>query len=291
MPKSSSFTSPALGDEDVGRLEVAMHHEVLVGVLHRVADLAEECEATARCFSARAVAVGVDRCSVDVLHDVVRQAVVRDAAVEQARDVGMVEAGEDVSLAAEPLGEEADVAGVTHHLERDASLEGAVGALGLVTAPMPPVPATRTDLPGTTRVPGASGAPGRVRVATSMATTRRAARRRESRRAIRGRGPRAGRITGTGVVDGAARDHHPRDRAPISTTARARCQRSVDSVTERHQQPALRLEPVAVHGATGHAHDRGRLLLRESPEEAVLDHPLQPLVDLRRAGRGRRAPQ
>ena len=44
MPKSSSLGSPVGGDQDVGRLEVAVDDQVLVRVLDGRADAPEEVE-------------------------------------------------------------------------------------------------------------------------------------------------------------------------------------------------------------------------------------------------------
>ena len=65
----------------------------------RGADDAKELEALAH-RQVATVAVAVERLALDVLHDEVGQPVVGGAAVEQPGDVGMLEAGQDLPLAA-----------------------------------------------------------------------------------------------------------------------------------------------------------------------------------------------
>ncbi|MEM7351389.1 MAG: hypothetical protein AAF657_11320, partial [Acidobacteriota bacterium] len=77
-----------------------MDDEILVCVLHRGADLAEELDALANA-QALAITVLVDASALDALHDEVGSAVFGRAAVEQLGDVGMVELGEDLALATE----------------------------------------------------------------------------------------------------------------------------------------------------------------------------------------------
>ena len=97
MPKSSSFGGAVGRHEDVGRLDVPVHHQVLVGVLHGPADVEEEAQALpdAEAFLG---AQYRERPALDVLHDEVRAAVRRGAAVEKAGDVGMLQVREDLSL-------------------------------------------------------------------------------------------------------------------------------------------------------------------------------------------------
>ena len=84
-------------DEDVAGLEVAVHDQVLVGVLDRRTDLAQELEPRAQRELVRGSVVG-DRTPVDVLHDDVGLPVGRDAAIEEGGDVLVIEVGEDLAL-------------------------------------------------------------------------------------------------------------------------------------------------------------------------------------------------
>jgi hypothetical protein len=63
---------PVGGDQDVGRLQVAVHDEMSVRVDHRIADGAEELEAALHIKSA-SIAVAVDGIAFDQLHREVRK--------------------------------------------------------------------------------------------------------------------------------------------------------------------------------------------------------------------------
>ena len=105
--------------ENVGRLEVAVHDEIPMRVLHRGADVAEQVQPRLDGQPA-IVAVAVDVLAVDVLHREPGEPVGGDAAVEQPRDSGVVEAGEDLPLVEEPLKSTSVVPSPSRqHLERD----------------------------------------------------------------------------------------------------------------------------------------------------------------------------
>ena len=76
-----------------------MDDEVLVRVLHRVADRAEQLEPLARRQLPASSQYSVDRLAVDVLHHEVGLPVVGRAAVEEPRDVRVLEPGQDLPLA------------------------------------------------------------------------------------------------------------------------------------------------------------------------------------------------
>ena len=99
-----------------------MDDQVLVGVLDRRADLAEEVQPRGGVQALR-VAVVDDRLALDVLHHEVGQAVRRRAAVEQAGDVRVLEAGEDLPLVPEAPHDRLGVHAALEHLDRDALLE------------------------------------------------------------------------------------------------------------------------------------------------------------------------
>src|SRR5262245_32464436 len=98
-----------------------------VRVLHRIADVGDE-RGTGRHRQAAAPAPFGDRGALDVLHHEVRTPVGRDPAVEESRDAGMLQPGENL-----PLGEEPpeDLA-ARHDLDGNALLELPVGALAEV---------------------------------------------------------------------------------------------------------------------------------------------------------------
>src|SRR5206468_2811532 len=84
------------GDQNISRLQVTMDHEIAMRVLHGLAYLKKESEP----FTARQVTgENVDRNAVDVLHHQIRNPVGSGAAIQQTRDVGMLELRKNLALA------------------------------------------------------------------------------------------------------------------------------------------------------------------------------------------------
>ena len=109
-----------------------MDDEVLVRVVHGVADAREEGEPRLDREGAP-VAPAVHRLAVHELHGEPRLLVGGEPAVHEARDAGVDERGEDAPLLAEaPLADRIESGAAAHELERDAHAEGAVVALGEV---------------------------------------------------------------------------------------------------------------------------------------------------------------
>ncbi len=117
---------PAVGvDQDVARLEIAMDHEVAMGVAHRVADLAEQLQPFVEVAAARAAVLG-ERQPFDELEDGVGAPVGGDAAVEQPGDPRVLQSRQDPALGAEALEQRRRV--TTQELDRGLLPELAVGA-------------------------------------------------------------------------------------------------------------------------------------------------------------------
>jgi hypothetical protein len=91
-----------LGHENVARLEVAVHHEIGMGVLHGGTHLEQQPEPRAHIECACIGEVG-DGCTLHVLHHDVRLAVFGHTAVQQRGDVGVAEVGEDLPFVPEAL--------------------------------------------------------------------------------------------------------------------------------------------------------------------------------------------
>ena len=89
-----------VGDQDVGGLEVAVHHQVAVRVVHGHADFAEQLQAAVEVEPALA-RPGHDVAAVHVLHRHEGAAVGRQAAIHQTGDAGMFQPGQDATLVAE----------------------------------------------------------------------------------------------------------------------------------------------------------------------------------------------
>jgi len=104
-----------------------MHDQVLVGVLHRLADAQEQAQARGN-VERLVERIGGDRHALDVFHDQVGRAIRGDAAVDQARDVRMFEAREDLAFLAEAMQQAR--CRISDLLDRHALLEFAVAALG-----------------------------------------------------------------------------------------------------------------------------------------------------------------
>lgn len=86
-----------IGHEHVRRLQVAVHHALVVRMLHRLADGDEELEPRAR-GEPVFIAIVRDRGPAHQLHHEVRAAALRDTAVEDPRDARMVHQRERLPL-------------------------------------------------------------------------------------------------------------------------------------------------------------------------------------------------
>ena len=131
-----------VGDEDIRGLDVPVHHQIAVRVLHRGADLNEQLEAFANEQGA-AVAIAVDGFAVDVLHHQIRRAVLEIAAVDQARDRRVIERREDVPLAVQSAAQPRMQRRVLQHLDGDGLLILRVIALAAVHGAHAAVPENR----------------------------------------------------------------------------------------------------------------------------------------------------
>ena len=169
------------GDEDVGGLEVAVDHEVLVRVGHRVAHGGKQLQPLVQ-RQVVGLAVAVDRLALDQLHREVGQALLGDPAVHQPRDPRVLQQRQDPPL----LDEAPEHAGpaLMDHLDRDPLLE------------LPVVPLAE-QAPGPSRRAPARGPRGTGRSARESARRspprRRAAARRAGRQVSRARCPSGGR--------------------------------------------------------------------------------------------------
>ena len=130
MPKSSSFTSPARDTRMFEGFRSRWTTSAWCACCVASQTTAEETQAI---VDGQPVRVGVrrDRRAVDVLHHQVRRALRGVAGIDQAGDVGMREAGEDVALGREAEGA-VRARRASHQLQRDTLLVLAVVALGQV---------------------------------------------------------------------------------------------------------------------------------------------------------------
>ena len=118
-----------VGDHDVGRLEVAVDHQIGMRVSDGVEDVDEQADPAVD-VEGEALAVAVDVLAFDVLEDQVGLAHRGHAGIDQVRDVRVGQLRQDAALAREPLfagaADERDV----QQLHRSAALVAAVAALG-----------------------------------------------------------------------------------------------------------------------------------------------------------------
>ena len=135
-----------LGDEHIGRLQVAVDDQPPVRVGDGVADLSQEPEASVG-VEPEAGDVGRDRLAVHQLHREVRLPLVADAAVEETRDVRVAEPGQDLALAAEPVEERRRREPAADHLEGHLLRVGAVGPVGAVDRAHAALAQQAVDLP------------------------------------------------------------------------------------------------------------------------------------------------
>ena len=95
-----------------------MNDQVLMRIGDRRAHLAEELQALGRGQRIR-VAVGVNRFALHVLHDEVGQSVIGRSAVDQARDVRMIELRQNLPFIAKPAEDVLGVEPAPNELDRN----------------------------------------------------------------------------------------------------------------------------------------------------------------------------
>lgn len=125
------FDDAGLVDEDVAGFEVAVDDELAVGVGDGGADVEEEAEALGGGETVVLAVVGEAE-AVDVFHDDVGVAVGGVAAVEEAGDVGVLEAGEGLAFAEEAVEDEVGVEAAADEFDGDLGVVVVVVAFGEV---------------------------------------------------------------------------------------------------------------------------------------------------------------
>ena len=286
MPKSRSFTSPVRRHEDVGRLEVAVDDQGAMGVLDGVAHDAKEGEARLEGQLLAPTPIG-DGDAVHELHHEVRRAVGGQPAIEQARDVGMLERGQHLALGAEASDDAAVAGAAPHELDRDLELVLAVGRArrrrgGPCRRARSPGSGARA--PGTDRardrIPGARGRGGGRRPRTVRWKGRDPLRRPptwpRSPRATRRRPRRRGRGSRRALRRAA---RAPARRAPPGGP-RFYPSAAAHSATDLLSQPGSGRRPAPLHGLGGQVEHAGRFLEGQPSEDAALHHALRSLVEL-----------
>ncbi len=99
--KIEQLDRPIVRNKYVLGFQIAVYDIAAVGILDRRADLPEQGHALAD-PKLMLVAKGIDGRSFDILHDEVRNALLRCASVENARDVGVIKCGKDFPFLVKP---------------------------------------------------------------------------------------------------------------------------------------------------------------------------------------------
>ena len=131
-------------DHHVGRLDVAMDDVPIVRVLNRVENGKAQPDAIDR-GEPMLVGIPIDARACHVLHHEVGQAVWRRAAIEERRDVGMFERGENLTLVAESADDQLGIHAAPNHLDGDVPFEHLVGTAGEIDRAHAAAPDARFD--------------------------------------------------------------------------------------------------------------------------------------------------
>src|SRR5690606_6094283 len=123
------FRDAVFRDENVGRLQVAVHDGLLKRAVHSRADLLTQSNAHYHAEPA-STAVDIDGFAVDVFEDEVRRSVGSASAVEQTSDVRMLQRGENLALHAQTAVHLRREDSCAHELDGDELLILFVRALG-----------------------------------------------------------------------------------------------------------------------------------------------------------------
>ena len=119
------------GYQDIRWLQVAVHDQTLMRVLHGGQHLQHQAQSLADGKAPR-VAIGIDALAFDQFHRQIRRAVTADSAVEQHGDIRMAQGSQDLALAAEALACSLRIHADADQLERGVLRVRAVGARGTI---------------------------------------------------------------------------------------------------------------------------------------------------------------
>ena len=122
---------PCIGDENVRRLQIAVDHQLRVGVGDGARHLQEDAQARVDEQALR-LDVFVDRAALDVLEREVGLSHGRHARVVEPGDVRVAEARQDLAFARHAVGETRQTPGASRQFQRHWPVQQAVSALGEV---------------------------------------------------------------------------------------------------------------------------------------------------------------
>ena len=121
-------------NQNVIGLKVAMNNQVLVGKLHCLANLEEQGKPLLHAESLF-LAEGVNGHAIHILHRYVQIAFRGDAAIEKARNIRMLKAGENLALLTKAFAEEIGGERQVYKLNGDLLFELAVGTVRQINRP------------------------------------------------------------------------------------------------------------------------------------------------------------
>jgi hypothetical protein len=113
--------------QDVAGLDVAMNHQLLMGILNRRTHRQKKLQPCADVQIAL-VAVAIERQPLNVLHHEVRLAVFGASSFQQAGDIRVVQIGEDLAFGDKALSRKSPIEPAPHHLDRDHLMKLIIGA-------------------------------------------------------------------------------------------------------------------------------------------------------------------
>ena len=119
---------PLRVDQDIGRLEVAVHDKMRMRVRDGTRHLHAEFDACAHRESGRS-GVRVDGLAVDIFQRQERAAVGGDAGIVKAGDIRVRQRRQDLAFACHALGERCDAPAHVRQLQRDLTLEETIGSI------------------------------------------------------------------------------------------------------------------------------------------------------------------
>ena len=112
-------------DKDVGGFEITVDDEVGVRIGNGAADLIEQTDAGID-VEATGIAIAIDAFPADVLEHQIASTIRQDADIQQARNVGVGEARQDLTFTPEAFQRQFVGRGVMEHLDRDLAFEETV---------------------------------------------------------------------------------------------------------------------------------------------------------------------
>ncbi len=124
------------GHQDIRGLEIAMHDEILVGIMNRRANRLKQLQPRIDIEPVR-IAKDIDGHAVDIFHDDIGAAVGQGAAVQEMRNIRMIELGQYLALQLEARVHGDRKGAAMHDLDGNLLFELGIGSLGKINLAHP----------------------------------------------------------------------------------------------------------------------------------------------------------